>query len=190
MRFAMMTCLACVDADHCRAIHLQSATGFPEQAGIAIGQPQRDEAMDAPIATYLLLLFPLAFLAFWFFITTLLALLSGWFRLMKRFPDRAEDPILRLSGRSGSMGLGVGLRGVLTLSVCPSGLRVGILRIFGPFSRDFLVPWDEIAITRSKFWSSTNFRFGNPVAGILSISQSLADQLAGAAEARWPEPER
>jgi hypothetical protein len=147
--------------------------------------------MDARIAQHIALIFPLYFVALWFIIVNVLALLSGWFRLMARFPDRAEEPILRLRFRSGSMGLGVSMRGILTLSVCPSGLRVGIWRVFGPFSRDFFVPWDEIAVSRKKllFWSIAKLHFGNPPAGSLSIMASLADRLAQAAEGRWPEAE-
>jgi hypothetical protein len=36
----------------------------------------------------------------------------------------------------------------LKLSPCSSGLRLGIVRLFGPFCRDFLVPWDEISVVR------------------------------------------
>jgi hypothetical protein len=84
--------------------------------------------------------FSLFFAGLWLTVTTLLAVLSGWFRLMARFPDQAMEPLLRIRGQSGSMGLGVGMRGILTLRVCDSGLRVGMTRIFGPFCRDFFVP--------------------------------------------------
>jgi hypothetical protein len=133
--------------------------------------------------------FPLCFASMWLVVTTILAVLSGWFRLMAKFPDQSIAPLLRLRRRSGTMGLGVGMRGILTLSVCPSGLRVGMMRIFGPFCRDFLVPWEDISVTRKTMfrWPFARLQFGNPVIGTLSIPAHLADQLARAALGRWPE---
>jgi hypothetical protein len=133
--------------------------------------------------------FPIFFAVLWLTISTVLGVLSGWFRLMARYPDQHEEPILRLRYRSGRMGLGVSISGILTLSVCPSGLRIGILRIFGLFWRDFLVPWECIAINRTTalFWPVVNLRFGDPVIGTLRISAETANALARAGEGRWPE---
>jgi hypothetical protein len=108
--------------------------------------------------------FPLFFVALWLAVTTILALLSGWFKLTTEFPDQSIEPILRLRGQSGTMGLGVGMRGILILSVCPTGLRVGMMRIFGPFCRDFFVPWESIAVVRK----TVLFRPG-AVAGLVGI---------------------
>jgi hypothetical protein len=72
--------------------------------------------------------FLLFFIFMWFSVTTLLGLLSGWYSLMRRFPDRPESPLLTLRNLSGSLGL-AGMQRVLTVSVCPSGLRVGIMRL-------------------------------------------------------------
>jgi hypothetical protein len=85
------------------------------------------------------------------------------------------------------MGPGVNMRGILTLSVCPSGLRVGIMRLFGPFSRDFLVPWRELSVTRKTifFMQAAELRFGS--VGTLSVGAHVADKLAGAAGRNWPE---
>jgi hypothetical protein len=128
------------------------------------------------------------FVALWLAVTTLLSLLSGWPALMKAFPDRDEIPILRLPGQSGAMGLGVNMRGVLTLGICPSGLRLGMPRFLAPFSRDFLVPWDRISVTRKRalFVQVVKLQFGQ--VGNLTISQDLAGRLATAAGGSWPEP--
>jgi hypothetical protein len=136
--------------------------------------------------------FPLYFVALWLTVTTILAVLSGWFWLMAKFPNQAMEPILRVSWQSGSMGPGVSMRGILTLDVCPSGLRVGIMRVFGPFCRDFFVPWDHISVTRKTvlFWPVAKLQFGNPATGSLTISARVADRLARAAMGRWPETGR
>jgi hypothetical protein len=136
------------------------------------------------------LFFPLFFVGLWLAITTILSLLSGWIPLMTRYPNRPdEQPALRIRYQSGMMGLWVNMRGILSLSVCSSGLRIGMMRLFGPFSRDFFVPWGEIAVVRKTplFWPLAELRFGNPVVGRLSIPAHVADKLAYAAGDRWPE---
>ena len=132
---------------------------------------------------------PLFFVTMWLMITTILSVLSGWFWLMVRFPNQESEPILRLRRQSGSMGLGVVMNGILTLSVCPAGLRVGMMRPFGPFCRDFLVPWQDLTVTRRKypFWSVAKLRFGKPAIGSLRIEPHIANRLARAAPGQWPE---
>jgi hypothetical protein len=133
--------------------------------------------------------FPFAFLALWLMGTTLLSFLSGWFRLMGQYPDQAEEPMLRLRCQSGTMGLGVRMTGILTLSVCQSGLRVGMMRMFGPLCRNFFVPWEHLAIVRENrlLGPIAKFQFGNPVTGTLRIPAHTADRLARVAGKRWPE---
>jgi hypothetical protein len=137
----------------------------------------------------LAIFFPFFFVTVWLMSTTILALLSGWFRLMSEFPDRSDDPILNLRGQSGRMGWGVGMRGILRLSVSHAGLRVGMMRIFGPFCRDFFVPWESIAVIRKTIlvWPVAKLQFGNPVIGTLSIPAHTADRIARAVNRRWPE---
>jgi hypothetical protein len=135
------------------------------------------------------IVFPVFFAALWLTVTTVLAVLSGWFRLMARFPNQSAEPLLRVRGQSGSMGPGVSMRGILTLSVCPSGLRVGIMRVFGPFCRDFFVPWEAFRVTRKTvlFWPVAKLQFGSPGVGSLTIPPHVANRLARAALGRWPE---
>jgi hypothetical protein len=133
----------------------------------------------------MLLLFPLL----WLLVTTILALASGWFRLAKAYPDRPEKPLLQLTGQSGMMGPRINMRGVLRLGVCPSGLRIGIARLLGPFSKDFLVPWEAVSVSRGKtlFWRFAKLSFGRPETGALTLREGIADTLAEAAGRRWPE---
>jgi len=132
--------------------------------------------------------FLLAFPLLWFAVTMILSFLSGWFRLMERYPNSDEIPIVTLANQSGSLGL-VSMRGILELSVCASGLRIGIMRVFGPFCRDFLVPWTEITVTRSDryFWKVAKLSFGQPSNGNLKVFAEVADRMARAAGNRWPE---
>ena len=139
----------------------------------------------SPNPLYFLIAFPLL----WCSVTMILSFLSGWFGLMERYPDRDEIPVVTLANQSGSLGL-VSMRGLLKLSVCPSGLRIGIMRIFGPFCRDFLVPWSEIKVTRNDrvFWKVAKLTFGQPSNGNLKVFAEVADRMARAADNHWPEP--
>ena len=140
---------------------------------------------SAPNPLYFLFAIPLI----WFAATMILSVLSGWFGLMERYPDHDEKAIVTLANQSGSLGL-VSMRGILKLSVCPSGLRIGIMRIFGPFCRDFLVPWNEITVTRSDrfLWKVAKLSFGQPSNGNLKVLAEVADRMARAAGNHWPEP--
>lgn len=142
------------------------------------------------IKSYGTFLFPLFCIAIWLAASAVLGLLSGWFRLAATYPDQPAEPMLRIRGQSGMMGMWVSMSGVLTLSVCPFGLRVGMMRVFGPFWRDFLVPWDDISATRKTIvlWPVAELVFGNPAVGRLSIPTAVVDRLARAAPGRWPEP--
>jgi hypothetical protein len=135
--------------------------------------------------------FLLFFAALWLGITTLLGVLSGWFALAHRYPDRNEQPLLVLRGQSGSMALGVRMNNILKISVCPSGLRVGILKIFGPFCRDFFVPWNAISIERRKYFfiPVAELQFGTPSNGKLMLAAYVANRLAKSAGENWPEKE-
>lgn len=107
-------------------------------------------------------LFPFAFVGMWLFVTTLLGLLSGWFRFQTRFPNPKEGALLTLRFKSGVMGLGVNFNGCLILSACPSGLRVAVWRVFGLFQRPFLVPWEQVRTEESSsfFLPMTKLSFG------------------------------
>lgn len=143
------------------------------------------------------ILFLLVFIAGWLGITGFLGRSSGWFQLMAKYPDRPESAILRLRGLSGTLGssfamlpgTGVRMTRMLSLSVCPSGLRVGMFRLFGPFCRDFFVPWNRLTVERKTYllWPVARLRFGDSIVETLSISGNIADRLARASQGNWPE---
>jgi|CXWL01.1.fsa_nt_gi hypothetical protein len=146
--------------------------------------------MDAvmPIA-----LFPVFFVALWVGVTWLLGWMSGWFSLMEHYPDKPEQqPMLQLTWQTGAMGVGVNYKNILKLAACPTGLRVGVPKFFGLFSRDFLVPWRDIRVKRSRwFWTDVaELTFGTRSDGRLTVAASVADRLAVAAGKQWPEAAR
>jgi hypothetical protein len=133
-----------------------------------------------------------AFVAFfvllWLLVCVILGFFSGWYLLMRTFPDRPhEEPLAVFKHESGMLGP-VSMSGILKLSPCPSGLRVGIMKLFGPFSKDFLVPWDLIGVSRKKIlvWKYAELSFGTTY-GRLRISALLVDRLWQSAPQNWPE---
>jgi hypothetical protein len=74
---------------------------------------------------YFLLAFPL----FWFAVTMFLSLSSGWFGLMKKYPNRPDNAVAVFPNHS--LGV-VSMRNIFKLSVCPTGLTIGIMRIVAP----------------------------------------------------------
>jgi hypothetical protein len=145
-----------------------------------------DQSFRSTIPFVILLLFP----GLWLIVTSLLGLLSGWYALMLRYPDTQESTLFSVNRQSGVMGQVVSMSRILRLEVCSSGIRVGVMRLFGPFCRDFLVPWGEIAIVRKDrfLWQAAELRFGIPPIGRLSIAAHVANRLARAASPNWPEP--
>lgn len=126
------------------------------------------------------LTFPLIFAALWLSVTTLLGGLSGWFALQRRYDRGTERSALTLHMLSGTMGVGVRLNGVLTLSACQSGLRISIWRIFGLFQRPFFVPWQEVhcqSVDRF-FQPMSKLVFGSPAVGHLIINRSAWQRLS------------
>lgn len=136
--------------------------------------------------------FPIFFIGVWLLVTTIFGFISGWYSLAQYYPDRPNElPVVKFSNQSGYIGsisiLG-SMRGVLKLSACRSGLRVGIMRIFGPFCKDFFVPWNEIKIKRKDFFSMkyAELSFGVGT-GTLGIETSIADRFWRALPDAWPE---
>jgi hypothetical protein len=134
-------------------------------------------------------LIPLAIFAlFWLYVMYTLDKKSGWFLLAKRYPNKLEPAILKLRLQSGWIG-SVSGSGTFRFEACPSGLRVGKTLLFAPFSRDFFVPWNEIAVERKRkrLFKVAELRFGNGE-GDLTVPDFIANKLARAVSNRWPEP--
>lgn len=134
---------------------------------------------------------PLFFGVLWIGVTTVLGLMSGWFALASQFPDRPEETLAKINGQSGTMGaFGVNFNGILNFEVCPSGLRVSVNRIFGPFSHPFFVPWDNISVERKAriIGPAAVLWFGGVGAGKLTLAGYVANRLARVSAGKWPEP--
>lgn len=134
--------------------------------------------------------FPLLFVGTWLIVAGMIGFLSGWFNLQQWYPDDGgEQPLLELKGKSGSMGVGVGLNGILKLRAYPSGLGVRISRIFAPFQKPLRIPWSEIEAhpTSSFLEPMVKLDLGKPANGRLKISARNWSKLVEAVLAAAPE---
>jgi hypothetical protein len=121
----------------------------------------------------------------------MLGFMSGWFSLQQWYPDNGdEEPLLKLGGQSGSMGIGVHLNGCLKLRAYPSGLGIRIWRIFGVFQKPLKVPWSEIDAEPSStlFLPMVKLNLGKPSNGTLKISRRSWARLVSAAKGATPGP--
>ena len=139
---------------------------------------------------YLLLGLPILIVGLLFVTGWAMGAQSGWYGLMRLYPDREEKPIRIFQGQTGWMNGGLSFNGILTLSVCPSGLRVSVPRVFGPFSQPYFIPWSDIHVYRltEYFMPAARMEFGQPARGVLSVRVNTANRLARAAGKSWPEP--
>jgi hypothetical protein len=145
--------------------------------------------MTPPILRWLPVLFPLIFLMMWLVITSLVGLLSGWFRLQSWYSDDGTDEVLfSTPALPGYMGrLGVRLSGWLTLGASRKGLSLRVFRLLAPFQRPLLIPWSEVqASPPIGGWfggERVTLQFGEPPVGQLAITAQTWARLVGAADA-------
>jgi hypothetical protein len=60
--------------------------------------------MDSLIEQYTRLPFPVFFVLLWLVATTTLGFLSGWYSLMRKYPNREDEALLETRFQSGLMG--------------------------------------------------------------------------------------
>lgn len=137
---------------------------------------------------YMLLALPVVIIVALFFTGWTIGAQSGWYSLMRLYPNKDEQPIKVFQGQSGWMN-GLSFNGILVLSVCPSGLRVSVPRIFGPLSEPYFIPWGDIRVYRKieYFMPAARMEFGEPSKGALSVRAATANRLARVAGKNWPE---
>jgi hypothetical protein len=102
---------------------------------------------------WLPLLFLLAFVGMWLLVTGLLAVVSGWPALARRFPggSRPVGEVLRRQ----VVGIGfAGEKGVTNLIVSSSGLYLWATPLFRVWRSPILVPWSEVTYVseHKPFW--------------------------------------
>lgn len=119
----------------------------------------------------------------WLALTSLLGVVSGWFRLQRHYKGPQERELRTLPAESGWMG-GIEFRGCLVLAACPSGLRVAVWPLFGPFEKPFIVPWTEIRAQNvpALFGAKVQLMFGDGI-GSMRIKASSWESLVACVNA-------
>lgn len=134
---------------------------------------------NAVLIPAIVIAFTICFAAMWIGITSLLGRLSGWNALARTFPDTPDRPVETLKFRSARMGV-VNYSSCLWLDICPTGLRVSVLRLLGPFQKPFFVPWNQIRAEPGfdLLIKAVRLTFGPRGEGNVTISRGTFDRIA------------
>jgi len=142
---------------------------------------------NAVLIPVIVVAFTVFFAAMWIGVTSLLGRLSGWNALVRAFPDRPDQPVDSLKFRSARMGA-VNYSTCLWLDICPTGLRVSVLRLLGPFQKPFLVPWNQIRVEPGfdLLIKAVRLSFGLRGEGSMTISRRTFDRIAANSPLQGP----
>ena len=83
------------------------------------------------------------------------------------------------------------LYGCLSLSACPTGLRLGQLRLIAPLSRDIMVPWGKIYAQHVPGLFGTKAQLSFGIDGVsIRVTAALWEELVAFAKGRatYDEP--
>ena len=135
-----------------------------------------------------------AFLALFFVATCVLtfyvlALLSGWNLLSKRFRNKEAFYGEAWPFRSARMRGLIHFGSALTIGANESGLYMAVFPLFRICHPPLLIPWSEISVIRGErgwIFKKRVLILGRHEAISLSISSSLAKTLKEAAGQAWP----
>lgn len=100
---------------------------------------------------------------------------SGWNELQQHYSDDGnEETLLKLRWVSASMGSwAIYLKHCLFLGATSSGLSISMFRLFAPFQRPLLIPWNDVHVEQASTLGQAKVRlvFGNPALSQLRLNQ-------------------
>lgn len=147
---------------------------------------------ESPVSILLLIpLFLVFFAVMWTGVTMLLAYLSGWRALARRFRGRLSVPEDEVGMASGSIRrwVPVRYRSVLNVSAGREGVGLSVFPLFALANPPLAIPWEAVGECRA--WESWGRRFrftaGDP--GVTVTLHGRAADLVLAQLGRW-SPER
>jgi cytochrome b subunit of formate dehydrogenase len=138
---------------------------------------------------YIYYLFPVFFASLWIFNCYLLALLSGWRSLAKKFADTTGFNSYQWKSRSARFHVFVGIRDTLDLGVDHNGLHLSVVFFFRAFMKPLCIPWSEIQVASYDtgwLFKTRKFLLGREQQVPFQISSRLAQQLKSSAGPLWP----
>ena len=123
--------------------------------------------------------FPFVFAGMWIAVSATLARVSGWTKLVERFPAPDEPEGERILWTSAQLG-GVSFRSCLNMTLAASGLHLVPSLLFRLFMPPMLVPWNEVhfeGFTKMLFFELACFRLGGAEGPVLCVFTSLGERL-------------
>lgn len=125
--------------------------------------------------SFLLVLFPVAFVALWCGVSVLIAFVGGWSRLAREFraTDKPAGNAFYLQG--GSVGM-TQYKGCLVIYTSAAGLYLSVLLPFRLGHPPLLIPWGAIRDpeVRKVWWfESLTFRVGEPPGTTIQLSKRI-----------------
>jgi hypothetical protein len=126
-----------------------------------------------------LIVFVPVFLAFWYFATVFIAVVSGWRELARVYPS--EHPIIGAAewrNRRGRMRYGSGYNGCLNIAANAMGMQLSVWSIFRPGHPPLFIPWSEIRTepVHGMFVESVRFSFLRATTPLL-LGRDLAEEV-------------
>ena len=85
------------------------------------------------------------FVLIWFGITGYLNSSAGWPSLQRCYDKPTGDVLIKQRLQWAVMGKGVTHKNVLSISAYRDGVGIEQSRLFGPFTRPIMVPWEEVS---------------------------------------------
>jgi hypothetical protein len=82
----------------------------------------------------------------WLFVTTILITAAGWPELMRSFPRPTGKALFVQKLEWAVMGNGVTCNNLITIAAHDAGVAINQSRLFGPFTRPVLIPWDQLIV--------------------------------------------
>ncbi|MGA7795384.1 MAG: hypothetical protein WCA19_20285 [Candidatus Acidiferrales bacterium] len=129
------------------------------------------------------------FAAMWVSVLYLIAMVSGWYELSKRFRFKGKFYGESLPFRSARMRFYVHFGNSLTVGADQSGLYLAVFPIFRIGHPHLLIPWSEVVVISGEtglIFKKRELRLGRQESIPLRISTSLVKTLRQSAGGAWP----
>ncbi|MEO0699951.1 MAG: hypothetical protein AAFY81_09605 [Pseudomonadota bacterium] len=137
-----------------------------------------------------------AFAGFWLLVTSAITKMTPWGELQSLYPDNPSANAQRVfrfqSAYLGRESLGASFQGCLTVTVTGRGLRIAIWKVFAPFAKPILLPWEAIETQWAKtfLFSVLRLRVGPRGSVWITIAPRLARRIAKASDSNFNLPKR
>jgi len=135
------------------------------------------------------------FAGFWLVVSFAITRMTPWHELEALYPDK---PSARVKGTLrfqraylGRQQMGVSFQGCLTYQVTNRGLRIAIWKLFAPFAKPILIPWDSIQtqVAKTFMFAMVRLRVGRRGEIWITIVPSLARRVCDLSDNQFALPE-